>query len=49
MLDPQGKAVKPGLSILELKEVEEVRKGKHMLLELEAQNKNAANARVKEA
>ena len=49
ILDPQGKAVKLGLTNLGLKEVSNVRIGKHILLELEADNKEAAAAKVEEA
>lgn len=49
ILDPQGKAVKLGLTNLGLKEVSNVRIGKHILLELEAENQEAAAAKVEEA
>ncbi|WP_017732061.1 phosphoribosylformylglycinamidine synthase subunit PurS [Nafulsella turpanensis] len=49
ILDPQGKAVKLGLTNLGLKEVSNVRIGKHILLELEADSEEAAAAKVEEA
>ncbi|MDQ3535110.1 MAG: phosphoribosylformylglycinamidine synthase subunit PurS [Bacteroidota bacterium] len=46
ILDPQGKAVKLGLSNLGLKEVTDVRVGKHITLDLEAENKEGAQEKV---
>lgn len=46
ILDPQGKAVKLGLSNLGLKEVADVRIGKHIHLELEAGSKEEAEEKV---
>ena len=45
ILDPQGKAVKLGLSNLEV-EVADVRIGKHIVLEIEAINEAEANQKV---
>lgn len=45
ILDPQGKAVKLGLSNLKV-EVADVRIGKHIVLELEAENEAEANQKV---
>lgn len=47
--DPQGKAVKSGLARLGLRGVENVRIGKHILLELEADNEEAAKAQIEDA
>lgn len=49
ILDPQGKAVKLDLTNLGLKEISDVRIGKHILLELEAENKGAATTKVEDA
>ncbi len=46
ILDPQGKAVKLGLQNLGIAEVSDVRIGKHILLEVEADDKEAANEKV---
>lgn len=46
ILDPQGKAVKLGLANLGLKEVTDVRIGKHITLELEADSKESAQEKV---
>jgi len=42
LLDPQGKAVHHGLNNLGMKEVNDVRIGKHMILKIEAENANTA-------
>lgn len=42
LLDPQGKAVLGGLKNLGLKQVSDVRIGKHIDLQIEAENKEAA-------
>ena len=49
ILDPQGKAVKLGLKNLGITQVEDVRIGKHITLELEAENENMAEEMVKSA
>mgnify|MGYP001027919874 CR=1 FL=1 len=49
LLDPQGKAVTSSLKNLNLSEIENVRIGKHISLEIEADNKEAASAKVEEA
>lgn len=49
ILDPQGKAVKLGLSNLGLKTVQDVRIGKHITLELEAANQQEAEEKVETA
>jgi phosphoribosylformylglycinamidine synthase len=49
ILDPQGKAVKLGLQNLGLSEINDVRIGKHILLEVEAENKQSANEKVEMA
>ena len=42
LLDPQGKAVMGGLLNLGLKGIEEVRIGKHITLQIEAETEEAA-------
>lgn len=42
LLDPQGKAVKLGLTNLNLPQVNDVRVGKHIVLELEAKDEAEA-------
>lgn len=49
LLDPQGKAVTGSMKNLGLPEIENVRIGKHITLEVEAASKDAANAKVDEA
>lgn len=49
ILDPQGKAVKLGLGNLGLKEISDVRIGKHITLELEASDKKEAERQVETA
>jgi phosphoribosylformylglycinamidine synthase len=49
ILDPQGKAVKLGLANLGINAVEDVRVGKHITLELEADNHEQAEEFVKNA
>lgn len=49
LLDPQGKAVSSSLKNLNLSQIENVRIGKHISLEVEANDENAANAMVEEA
>ena len=49
LLDPQGKAVGAGMKNLGLTEIYDVRIGKHIALEFEAANKEAANQKVEEA
>jgi phosphoribosylformylglycinamidine synthase len=46
ILDPQGKAVKLGLQNLGLSNINDVRIGKHILLEVEAEDKSSANEKV---
>ncbi|WP_027002150.1 phosphoribosylformylglycinamidine synthase subunit PurS [Hugenholtzia roseola] len=46
ILDPQGKAVKLGLNNLGLKEIDNVRIGKHISLEIEAQDQADAEQKV---
>lgn len=48
VLDPQGKAVKGALMTMGYDETEEVRIGKYIELELNTENKAAAEERVKE-
>ena len=49
LLDPQGKAVMLGLEHLGLEQVADVRIGKHIRLNLEAENKQAAQEKVEQA
>lgn len=49
LLDPQGKAVTGSMKNLGLPEIENVRIGKHITLEIEAATKEAASAKVDEA
>ena len=49
LLDPQGKAVTHGMKNLGFNEVANVRVGKHITLEIEADSEKAAGARVDEA
>lgn len=49
LLDPQGKAVTASMKNLGLPEIENVRIGKHITLEIEADSKEKANEKVKEA
>lgn len=49
LLDPQGKAVTGSMKNLGLPEIQNVRIGKHITLEIEAPSKDAANAKVDEA
>ncbi len=46
LLDPQGKAVSQGLEGLGLNDVNNVRVGKHITLELEAENEEEASSKV---
>jgi phosphoribosylformylglycinamidine synthase len=49
LLDPQGKAVLGGLGNLGLNQVKDVRIGKHISLQVEAENADAAKAVATEA
>jgi phosphoribosylformylglycinamidine synthase len=49
LLDPQGKAVTGSMKNLGLPEIENVRIGKHITLEVEADSKGAASAKVDDA
>lgn len=49
LLDPQGKAVTLGLKNLDIQQVEDVRVGKHITLQLEADSEEAANEKVETA
>jgi phosphoribosylformylglycinamidine synthase PurS subunit len=49
LLDPQGKAVTGSMKNLGLAEIENVRIGKHITLELEAKSKEEAKQKVDEA
>ena len=49
LLDPQGKAVTSSLKNLDLSEIDNVRIGKHITLEIEADSKEVASSKVEEA
>lgn len=49
LLDPQGKAVTGSMKNLGLPEIQNVRIGKHMTLEVEADTEGLAKAKVDEA
>lgn len=49
LLDPQGKAVSSSMGNLGLSEITNVRIGKHIQLEVDADNEAAANAKVEDA
>ena len=49
LLDPQGKAVTSSLKNLALEQFENVRIGKHISLEVEANNESDANGMVEDA
>lgn len=49
ILDPQGKAVTGSMKNLGLTEIQNIRIGKHITLEIEAENAEIAHAKVDEA
>ena len=49
LLDPQGKAITSSMQNIGLSEIENVRIGKHITLEIEAENKEVASSKVNEA
>ncbi len=49
ILDSQGKAVSSSMKNLNLAEIHNLRIGKHITLELEAENETTARAKVDEA
>ena len=49
ILDPQGKAVTGSMKNLGLPEIQNVRIGKHITLEIEAENEEAAHLKVEQA
>lgn len=49
ILDPQGKAVTGSMKNLGLSEISNVRIGKHITLEIDAENEEAAREKVDEA
>ena len=49
LLDPQGKAVSASMGNVGLSEIENVRIGKHITLEIEAENKKVASAKIDKA
>ena len=49
LLDPQGKAVSASMGNVRLSEIKNVRIGKHITLQIEADSKAIATAKVNEA
>jgi len=49
LLDPQGKAVSASMGNVGLPEITNVRIGKHVTLEVDAENETEANTKVDEA
>jgi phosphoribosylformylglycinamidine synthase PurS subunit len=49
LLDPQGKAVTSSMKNLHLEEITNVRIGKHITLQVEAESKEVAESKVEEA
>lgn len=49
LLDPQGKAVQSGLSNLGINSIMDVRVGKHITLQVDAESEEAAKAIAEEA
>jgi phosphoribosylformylglycinamidine synthase PurS subunit len=49
ILDPQGKAVTGSMKNLGLPEIQNVRIGKHISLQIEAETEEAANLKVEQA
>jgi phosphoribosylformylglycinamidine synthase PurS subunit len=49
ILDPQGKAVTGSMKNLGLSEIQNVRIGKHISLEIEADNEETAHSKVEQA
>lgn len=49
ILDPQGKAVSGSMKNMGLAEIQQVRIGKHISLEIEAANETVAREKVEEA
>ena len=49
LLDPQGKAVTGSMKNLGLSEIQNIRIGKHIILEIEASNKDIASSKIDEA
>jgi phosphoribosylformylglycinamidine synthase PurS subunit len=49
ILDPQGKAVTGSMKNLGLSEIQNIRIGKHISLEIEADNAETANTKVDQA
>ena len=49
ILDPQGKAVTGSMKNLGLSEIQNVRIGKHISLQIEAEDEEAAHAKVDQA
>ena len=49
LLDPQGKAVSASMKNIDLPEIKNVRIGKHITLEVSAEDEDIANKKVTEA
>ncbi len=49
LLDPQGKAVTASMGNIGIEEIKNVRIGKHITLEIDAENENIAKEKVTES
>jgi len=49
LLDPQGKTVHKSMHLIGLNKINDVRIGKHIVLEMEAENETDARAQVEKA
>ena len=49
LLDPQGKTVTASMQNVGLSEIKNIRIGKHITLEIDAENKEDANTKIDEA
>lgn len=49
LLDPQGKAVSSSMKNINLAEIKNVRIGKHITLEIEAENQESATKKIESA
>jgi phosphoribosylformylglycinamidine synthase subunit PurS len=49
LLDPQGKTVHQSMQLLGLQQINDVRIGKHITIELEAATQDEANSKVEKA
>lgn len=49
LLDPQGRAVASSMNKLDLPEIKNVRIGKHIMLEIDAESREIASAKAEQA